>query len=145
VERSYKHDYIPFNMPFLSIGYKRIHYADLNPQDGKTRETFIFMHGLGSSQNYYSAVAQSLVASGFRCITFDNTGAGRSTYTFVEQSIETLAEDVIGILDALDVKKAVFVGHSMGGYVSISNLLGQKKPRNMRRDDTKITNGLIVL
>jgi pimeloyl-ACP methyl ester carboxylesterase len=103
------------------------------------------MHGLGSSQNYYSAVAQSLVASGFRCITFDNTGAGRSTYTFVEQSIETLAEDVIGILDALDVKKAVFVGHSMGGYVSISNLLGQKKPRNMRRDDTKITNGLIVL
>lgn len=106
-------------MPFLTIGYKRIHYADLKPQDGQARETFIFMHGLGSSQNYYTAVAQSLVASGFRCITFDNTGAGRSTYTFVEQSIETLSEDVIGVLDALNVKKAVFVGHSMGGYVSI--------------------------
>jgi pimeloyl-ACP methyl ester carboxylesterase len=115
-------------MPFLSIGYKRIHYADLKPQDGQARETFIFMHGLGSSQNYYAAVSQSLVASGFRCITFDNTGAGRSTYTFVEQSIETLSGDVIAILDALNVEKAVFVGHSMGGYVSISNLPGQKKP-----------------
>lgn len=105
-------------MPFLHLGYKRMHYADLTPTNRKTRETLIFMHGLGSSQNYYYAVCQKLVRSGFRCITFDNTGAGRSPYTFVEQSIETLGEDVVGILDALKVDKAVFVGHSMGGYVS---------------------------
>ena len=103
-------------MPFLRLGYKRIHYTDLKPQDGKGRETFVFMHGLGSSQNYYHGVAQVLVASGFRCITFDNTGAGRSPYTFVEQSVESMGNDVIGILDALEVEKAVFVGHSMGGY-----------------------------
>lgn len=79
------------------------------------RETFIFMHGLGSSQDYYHAVTQGLLAIGFRCIIFDNTGAGRSSYTFVEQSIQSYSDDVIGILDALDVSKAVFVGHSMGG------------------------------
>lgn len=73
------------------------------------------MHGLGSSQNYYYAVCQQLVASGFRCITFDNTGAGRSPYTYVEQSVESLGDDVVGILDAVGVDKAVFVGHSMGG------------------------------
>lgn len=101
-------------MPFLHLGYKRIHYADLKPE-GHVRETFIFMHGLGSSQNYYHAVAQGLLASGFRCIIFDNTGAGRSPYTFVEQSIQTLGDDIIGILDALGVVKAVLVGHSMGG------------------------------
>ncbi|KAF1945760.1 alpha/beta-hydrolase [Clathrospora elynae] len=104
-------------MPFLRLGYKRIHYADLKPEDGNVRETFIFMHGLGSSQDYYHAVAQGLLASGFRCLIFDNTGAGRSPYTFVEQSVETLGDDVIGILDALEVSKAVFVGHSMGGIV----------------------------
>ena len=104
-------------MPFLQLGYKRIHYGDLKPEDGNVRETFVFMHGLGSSQNYYYAVSQKLVASGFRCIVFDNTGAGRSSYTFVEQSVETMGDDVIGILDALKVEKAVFVGHSMGGYV----------------------------
>jgi pimeloyl-ACP methyl ester carboxylesterase len=104
-------------MPFLRLGYKQIHYADLKPEDGIIRETFIFMHGLGSSQNYYHAVTQGLVASGFRCIIFDTTGAGRSPYTFVGQSVETLGDDVIGILDVLAVEKAVMVGHSMGGYI----------------------------
>lgn len=101
-------------MPFLQIGYKKIHYSDLKP-DGHARETFILVHGLGSTQDYYYAVAQGLVSKGFRCIIFDNTGAGRSPYTFVEQSVQTLADDVIGILDALGVDKAVVVGHSMGG------------------------------
>jgi pimeloyl-ACP methyl ester carboxylesterase len=103
-------------MPFLQITYKRIHYTDLKPE-GNVRETFIFMHGLGSSQDYYHAVAQGLLAKGFRCIMFDNTGAGRSPYTFVEQSVQSLGDDVIGILDALGVSKAVLVGHSMGGQV----------------------------
>jgi pimeloyl-ACP methyl ester carboxylesterase len=101
-------------MPFLQLGYKRIHYADLKPE-GSVREIFIFMHGLGSTQDYYHALTPGLVAKGFRCIIFDNTGAGRSPYTFVEQSIQSLADDVIGLLDALGVSKAVFVGHSMGG------------------------------
>jgi pimeloyl-ACP methyl ester carboxylesterase len=107
-------------MPFLRLGYKRIHYADLKPQND-VRETFIFMHGLGSSQDYYHAVTQGLLASGFRCIIFDNTGAGRSPYTFIEQTIQTLGDDIIGILDALEVSKAVVVGHSMGGYVPPRN------------------------
>lgn len=103
-------------MPFLHIGYKRIHYSDIKPS-GDVRETFILMHGLGSSQDYYYAVAQGLASKGFRCIIFDNTGAGRSPYTFIEQSVQTLADDVISILDTLKVDKAVVVGHSMGGYV----------------------------
>jgi pimeloyl-ACP methyl ester carboxylesterase len=102
-------------MPLLRLGYKQIHYADLKPGDGNVRETFIFMHGLGSSQNYYHAVNQGMVTNGFRCILFDTTGAARSPFTFVEQSVETLADDVVGVLDALEVEKAVFVGHSMGG------------------------------
>ena len=102
------------NMPFLQIGYKRIHYTDLIPEHN-VRETLIFMHGLGSSQNYYQAVALGLQAHRFRCITFDTTGSGRSPYTFVEQNIQSLSDDVIGILDALKVEKAIVVGHSMGG------------------------------
>jgi pimeloyl-ACP methyl ester carboxylesterase len=104
-------------MPFLQISNKKIHYADLKPEGKDVLETFIFMHGLGSSQNYYHAVAERLRASGFRCIIFDNTGAGRSPYIGSDSSIESLGDDIIGILDALQVPKAVVVGHSMGGYV----------------------------
>jgi len=104
-------------MPFLTISDKKIHYADLKPEGKDVLETFIFMHGLGSSQNYYHAVVERLRANGFRCIIFDNTGAGRSPYTGEQASIQSLGDDVIGILDALNVPKAVVVGHSMGGYV----------------------------
>lgn len=108
-------------MPFLHVGYKKIHYTDLKPENHPTRETFICTHGLGSSQDYYHAIALGLQSSGFRCITFDTTGAGRSPYTYVEQSIESLADDVIGIMDKLEVDKAIVVGHSMGGYVSLDS------------------------
>lgn len=104
-------------MPFLELGAKRIFYTDYKP-DGDIKETFIFHHGLGSSQNYYVAVVPTLQSQGFRCIVFDTTGAGRSSYTQIEQSIASLAADVIGILDALGVAKAVLVGHSMGGIVA---------------------------
>ncbi|KAF2711772.1 alpha/beta-hydrolase [Pleomassaria siparia CBS 279.74] len=105
-------------MPFLQVGYKKLHYSDLKPEKQPALETFICTHGLGSSQNYYHAVALGLQANGFRCITFDTTGSGRSPYTFVEQSIETLAADVIGIMNELEVEKAIVVGHSMGGIVA---------------------------
>ncbi|PSN64653.1 alpha/beta-hydrolase [Corynespora cassiicola Philippines] len=114
-------------MPFLQIGPKKIHYTDLKPAKDE-RETFILMHGLGSSQDYYHAVALGLQAHNFRCITFDTTGAGRSPYTQTEQSIESLGNDIIAILDALEVSKAVVVGHSMGGIVA-AHLAAERSDR----------------
>ncbi|KAF2640431.1 alpha/beta-hydrolase [Massarina eburnea CBS 473.64] len=115
-------------MPFLQVGYKKIHYTDLKPEENEGRETFIFIHGLGSSQGYYHAVATGLQGHDFRAITFDTTGAKNSPYTQIEQSIQSLADDVIGILDALGVSKAVVVGHSMGGIVG-AHLAAERSDR----------------
>lgn len=105
-------------MPYLTIGYKRINYTDFKPESGKARETFILHHGLGSSQNFYVPLIPALIKENFRCIVFDTTGSGRSPYTQIEQSIASLATDVISILNELGVQKAVVVGHSMGGTVA---------------------------
>ncbi|KUI64442.1 Putative aminoacrylate hydrolase RutD [Cytospora mali] len=107
-------------MPFLTISYKRLHYTDYPPASDATkyRGTVICHHGLGSSQNFYAPIAPQLTAAGFRVITFDVTGAARSPYTQVEQSVASLADDVVGILDALAVDKAIVMGHSMGGMVA---------------------------
>ncbi|KAF2244638.1 3-oxoadipate enol-lactone hydrolase [Trematosphaeria pertusa] len=115
-------------MPFLRVGCKRIHYTDFKPENHEARETFVCMHGLGSSQDYYHAVALGLQAHKFRCIMFDTTGAGRSPYTQIEQSIQSLADDLIGILDALEVPKAIVVGHSMGGIVG-AHLAAERSDR----------------
>ncbi|KAF2656028.1 3-oxoadipate enol-lactone hydrolase [Lophiostoma macrostomum CBS 122681] len=115
-------------MPFLQLGYKKIHYTDLKPEDDEPRETFICIHGLGSSQDYYYALASGLRSHKFRCIIFDTTGSGRSPYTQIQQDVESLSADVIGILDALDVPKAIVVGHSMGGIVA-AHLAAERNDR----------------
>lgn len=108
-------------MPFLQTGYKRLFYTDTPPADGASpRSTLVLTHGLGSTSSYYFPLIPALISAPnhFRCIAYDTTGQGQSPYTQVEQSIATLAEDVIGVLDALKVEKAVVVGHSMGAVVA---------------------------
>lgn len=105
-------------MPFIQLPTKRIHYTSYAPSnDASPKATLLCMHGLGSSQNFYGPIIPALIAEGYRVVSFDTTGAGRSPYTYVEQSIESLGEDVIGIIKGLKLAKVVFVGHSMAGYV----------------------------
>ncbi|GAQ07243.1 hypothetical protein ALT_4564 [Aspergillus lentulus] len=104
-------------MPCLEVCGHSIHYADSHPngapEDGAT---IVFIHGLGSSQNYYFPILHHLTPK-HRCITLDTYGSARSPYTGQAITISTIASDVIAVLDALDIPKAVVVGHSMGGLV----------------------------
>lgn len=113
-------------MPYIIANQKRLHYADSHPNgppaDGLT---CIFIHGLGSSQNYYFAVLAHL-APVHRCIAIDTYGSGRSQYTGLEQSIDTIALDVVKVMDGLRVDKAVIIGHSMGGTTALQ--LAAKHP-----------------
>ncbi|KAI4722692.1 alpha/beta-hydrolase [Aureobasidium sp. EXF-10727] len=105
-------------MPFAKVNCKTLYYKDWTPKDGTTpRATLVMSHGLGSSNNYYTAVVPYLTEQGYRCICFDMTGSGLSPYTYVEQSIHSLAEDVTALMDVLSIDKAIFVGHSMSGIV----------------------------
>lgn len=104
-------------MPFIEVNDHRLHYSDSHPQGApENGHTFIFIHGLGSSQNYYFPVLPYLTSS-HRCITFDTYGSARSTYTGQSVSIQSIAADAAGLLDVLNVPQAVAVGHSMGGLV----------------------------
>jgi len=105
-------------MPFATINGHSLHYTDIAPSE-PAPQTIIFVHGLGSTQNYYHPIIHPYLSS-FRCIVFDNYGAGRSSYDEAvqqETSIPLIAKDVLGLLDHLRVSKAVVVGYSMGGMV----------------------------
>jgi pimeloyl-ACP methyl ester carboxylesterase len=102
-------------MPFITVNGKRLHYADTKPEAPDATYTIIFVHGLGSTQNYFFPILPNL--TDYRCITFDNYGAGRSKFDSQSHSIETIGQDVLGILDHLKVSKAVVVGYSMGGML----------------------------
>jgi pimeloyl-ACP methyl ester carboxylesterase len=115
-------------MPFITVNGKRLHYSDTKPSDSgdsstttttTTTTTIIFVHGLGSTQNYFFPILPYL--ADYRCITFDNYGAGRSKYdpdVFADHSVESIGLDVLAILDRLAiVQKVVVVGYSMGGML----------------------------
>lgn len=112
-------------MPLVQIGYKKIHYTDFPPaNDASPRETFVLVHGLGSSQNYYAPIIPMLTAQSYRCVAFDSSGSGRSLYTGIQQDVNSLATDIVGIMDYLSIDKAVVVGHSMGGLI-VTHLAAQ--------------------
>jgi pimeloyl-ACP methyl ester carboxylesterase len=106
-------------MPYITVNDHSLHYADTPASSGSPKAIIVFIHGLGSTQNYFFPILPYL--SEYRCITFDTYGAGRSKldYPVGEHSIETIAVDVLSILDRLCGKdsKAIVVGYSMGGMV----------------------------
>ena len=78
------------------------------------------MHGLGSNLNYYGAMLDHMpqLQQTHRIVRFDFDGAGQSIWSGNEEkplSIETLAEDVVDLMDLMKIEHAIMVGHSMSG------------------------------
>lgn len=106
-------------MPFITANDHRIHYfdtKDAQPDRGQGKPPVIMIHGLGSSQNYYMAVIPEVAE--YRCVALDTYGAARSKSNGESLTLEALAEDVVGVMDELDIAKAVIAGHSMGGTMA---------------------------
>ncbi|TQB72432.1 hypothetical protein MPDQ_006834 [Monascus purpureus] len=118
-------------MPYLEVRGHQLHYTDQQPKNPPKKGplTFIFIPGLGASENFFLPVLPH-ISDNHRCITFDTYGTSRSLFTGDVTSIESIAIDVLGILDTLHVEKAVVVGHSMGGIVA--NYLGAKHKNRVR-------------
>lgn len=78
----------------------------------------VFLHGLGSSQNFYYSIAKKL-SSEHTCIVLDNNGAGRTPLSSPDISIESMGQDVFNLLLELDLsrRQITLVGHSMSGMI----------------------------
>ena len=69
-------------------------------------------------------------AKEYRVLVFDNRGAGRSDKPDVPYSIKMMADDTVGLMDQLGIKKAHIVGSSMGGF--IAQEMGINYPERVR-------------
>lgn len=86
---------------------------------GEGEETVVLVHGYGGDGNSWLFVQEPL--SEQRTVyTIDLPGHGTSTKDVGDGSLDTLADTVLGFLDALGVERAHLVGHSLGGAVVVA-------------------------
>lgn len=93
-----------------------VHGTELAVEIDGEGPAVLFVHGLGGTSNFFQIQADALAAD-HRVIRVDSAGAGRSGLAD-GISIESHADDLAAVLDALDVASAAVVGHSMGTLVA---------------------------
>ena len=100
----------------------RLYARDYAGADGEARLPVICLHGLTRNSRDFEDVAPPIAASGRRVLSLDVRGRGRSDRDpdAANYHVGTYAADVIALMDALGVARAVFIGTSMGGLITMT-------------------------
>jgi len=87
-----------------------IYYKDWG--DG---QPIVFSHGWPLTADAWDAQMVFLASRGYRCIAHDRRGHGRSSQPWNGNEMDTYADDLLALVEGLDLRKAIHVGHSTGG------------------------------
>lgn len=131
-------------MPYATTGDgTRLYYKDW----GSGRPV-VLIHGWPLSADSWDSQAMTLAESGFRVISYDRRGFGRSDQPWDGYDYDTLSDDLATIINTTGVENAAIVGFSMGGgevarymsrhqgrNVSQVGLIGSILPFRMKTDD----------
>ncbi len=90
--------------------------------EGKSDQVLLLVHGLGSNAKGWIKNIPEL-AKKYRVIAIDLAGYGKSDKGYYQYTLPFHSTVLIELLDALNIKKATFVGHSMGGQISMVTAL----------------------
>jgi non-heme chloroperoxidase len=90
----------------------RIFYKDWGPRDA---QPIVFHHGWPLSADDWDAQMMFFLNKGYRVIAHDRRGHGRSDQTDSGNEMDTYAADVEALVETLDLRNAVHIGHSTGG------------------------------
>ncbi|UQX12285.1 alpha/beta fold hydrolase [Candidatus Mycobacterium methanotrophicum] len=77
-------------------------------------EPVVFAHAWALNGDMWGYQLTELMAAGFRCITYDRRGHGRSDRPPTGYDIDTLADDLAALIEQLDLSDITLIGHSMG-------------------------------
>ena len=75
----------------------------------------VFSHGWPLNGDAWESQMMFLASQGYRCIAHDRRGHGRSSQPWDGNEMNTYADDLAQLMEALDLQNAVLIGHSTGG------------------------------
>jgi non-heme chloroperoxidase len=102
-------------MPTLISRVKTKDSVELYVKDWGVGRPVVFVHGWPFNADSWDYHAHALVEAGYRTISYDKRGFGRSSQPASGYDFDTLAADLAAVIDASDVREATLVGYSMGG------------------------------
>src|ERR1700678_2839051 len=102
-------------MPYVTVGQENGANIDLYYKDWGKGQPVVFSHGWPLDSDAFEDQMFFLANNGYRCIAHDRRGHGRSGQTWGGNDMDTYADDLAALFDAIDLKNAIMVGHSTGG------------------------------
>lgn len=93
-----------------------LYVEDLGAENGGV--PVVLITGLGYDEKFWTLSVADELAKTRRVLMPSNRGAGRSDKPAGPYNTGLMAEDVIGVMDALEIEQAIIVGHSLGGFIA---------------------------
>jgi pimeloyl-ACP methyl ester carboxylesterase len=103
-------------MSSIDIKGKKVHYIEMNP---KGEEAIILIHGLFTNLAVYFYYIAPRLAKRHRVILYDLRSHGLSERRDEGYTLEILLDDLMHLMDALEIRRAHFVGYSYGGAIAL--------------------------
>ncbi|WP_331767040.1 alpha/beta hydrolase [Embleya sp. NBC_00896] len=110
----------------LEVGGIRLVHDVSGPPEGPP---LVLLHALGEDATHWTEISAAFAAH-WRVYALDLRGHGRSDWPG-DYSVESMRDDVLGVLDALGLRRVDLIGHSLGGLVAY--LFAQEHPERVGR------------
>ncbi|MBP7705183.1 MAG: alpha/beta hydrolase [Caulobacter sp.] len=98
--------------------------AQIYYKDWGKGQPIVFSHGWPLTADDWDAQMMFFANNGYRVIAHDRRGHGRSTQTWDGNEMDTYADDLLVLVEHLDLKDAIHIGHSTGGG-EVTRFLGR--------------------
>src|SRR3954447_15481907 len=102
-------------MPFVKVGTENTADIEIHYNDHGTGKPIVLIHGYPLDGNSWERQERVLLANGYRCISYDRRGFGKSSQPTTGYDYNTFAADLKALLDHLSLDDdVVLAGFSMG-------------------------------
>jgi non-heme chloroperoxidase len=102
------------DMPRITVGTENHAPIELHYEDHGSGQPVVLIHGYPLNGNSWERQERELLAAGYRCVSYDRRGFGRSSQPTVGYDYDTFAADLNTLLEHLDLRDVVLCGFSMG-------------------------------
>lgn len=101
-------------MGFITVGRENTTDIEIYYEDHGSGQPVVLIHGYPLDGNSWELQARELLDAGYRVITYDRRGFGKSSKVGTGYDYDTFAADLNTVLETLDLRDVILVGFSMG-------------------------------